>query len=407
MARGRSPSQKTRILVWGRAAGRCQYHGCGKRLDGDLVTGDISKNHAYLAHIIASDPGGERGDPVLSHKLADDSENIMLMCDPHHREIDDKAKIDRYSADFLREMKRANEERVERLLANPNATPAHILRIAASIGDNETTVPIRDCIEAMTPGFTLADRRPIDIKVRDIAQKDSDPDYYSIVIDALRKKVDREIKGRFADGELEHLAVFGFAPMPVLIELGRLLSDLSAVSVYGRHREPSPGWAWPNDREPLEFTCVPGVQGPKKVALKISVTAGITDDRIARILPDDQVSIWEIRSNRMGASELRNEEDLSRFRELVGKTFDAIKDQHGMDADLSVFPAAPAACAVELGRTWQSKVHPAFLIYDQVPEQGFLLRHAIGRPMADQQNDFPRAFIEARGTIPSDIDLQE
>ena len=61
MARGRSPSPKTRILVWGRAADRCQYHGCGKRLDGDLVTGDLAKNHAYLAHIIASDPGGERG----------------------------------------------------------------------------------------------------------------------------------------------------------------------------------------------------------------------------------------------------------------------------------------------------------------------------------------------------------
>ena len=97
MARGRSPSQKTRILVWGRAAGRCQYHGCGKRLDGDLVTGDLAKNHAYLAHIIASDPRGERGHPVLSHQLANDPDNLMLMCDPHHREIDDPAKIDRYT----------------------------------------------------------------------------------------------------------------------------------------------------------------------------------------------------------------------------------------------------------------------------------------------------------------------
>lgn len=380
MARGSSPSQKTRILVWGRAAGRCQYHGCGKRLDGDLVTGDLAKNHAYLAHIIASDPGGERGDPDLSHQLADNPGNLMLMCDPHHREIDDPAKSDRYTVDVLQEMKRAHEERIERLLEHPAATPAHILRIAAAIGDNETAVPIRDCIEAMTPEFTLADRRPIDIKIRDIAQKDSDPNYYPVAMDALRKKIHREIKGRFADDELEHLAVFGFAPMPVLMELGALLSDLSAASVFGRHREPSPGWAWPNDRELLEFNCVPGAPGPKKVALKISVTAGITDDRVVQALPDETVSIWEIRSSRLGANELRNKDDLSRFRELVGKTFDAIQDQHGMDVDLSVFPAAPAACALEFGRTWQHKVHPPFLIYDQVPEQGFLLRHGIGRP---------------------------
>lgn len=381
MARGRSPSQRTRILVWGRAADRCQYQGCPNRLDGDLVTGDLAKNHAYLAHIIASDPGGERGHPILSHQLADDPDNLMLMCDPHHREIDDPAKIDRYTVEVLRDMKRANEERIERLLANPNATPAHVLRIAAAIGDNETAIPLRDCIEAMMPEFTLADRRPIDIKIRDIAHKDCDPDYYPVVIDVLRKKINREIKGRFADDELEHLAVFGFAPMPVLIELGRLLSDLSAVSVFGRHREPSPGWAWPNDRERLEFTCAAGAPSPKKVALKISVTASITDDRIVQALPNEPVSIWEIRSSRLGASELRNKDDLSRFRELVGKTFDAIKDQHGMDVDLSVFPAIPAACAVEFGRAWQHKVHPAFLIYDQVPEKGFVLRHAVKHQM--------------------------
>ncbi len=377
MARGRSPGQKERILVWGRAAGRCQYHGCGKRLDGDLVSGDLKKNNAYLAHIIASDPGGVRGDQILSPQLSDDPENLMLMCDPHHREIDDPAKIDRYTVDVLREMKRANEERIERLLENPNATPAHILRITAAIGDNETAVPLRDCIEAMRPEFTPADRRPIDIKIRDIAQKDSDPNYYPVVMEALRKKIEREIDGRFADGELEHLAVFGFAPMPVLMELGRLLPDLSAVSVYGRHREPKPGWAWPNDREPLEFTCNPGAPGPQKVALKICVTADIADDRVIQALPEEPVSIWDIHSSRLGASELRNKWDLSRFRELIGKTFDAIKDQHGMDVELSVFPAAPAACAVEFGRAWQHKVHPPFLIYDQVPNQGFVVRHEI------------------------------
>lgn len=379
MARGRSPGQKERIVVWGRAAGRCQYNGCGKRLDGDLVTGDLSKNNAYLAHIIASDPGGARGDPILSHQLSDDPENLMLMCDPHHREIDDPAKIDRYSVNNLREMKRSHEERIERLLINPNAIPAHILRIAATIGDNETAVPLRDCIEAMTLEFTLADRRPIDIKVRDIAQKDSNPDYYPIVINALRKKFDREIRGRFVDDDLEHLAVFGFAPMPVLMELGHLLSDLSAVSVYGRHREPKPSWTWPNNGGPLEFNCIPGPSGPKRVALKLSVTANIADDRITRAVSDQSVSIWEIRSNRLGETELRSKDDLSRFRELVGKTFDAIKDQHGMDVDLSVFPAIPAACAIEFGRTWQPKAHPSFLIYDHVREQGFQFRHAIGK----------------------------
>lgn len=107
------------------------------RLEKLIETGDLSKNNAYLAHIIAADPGGERGDPVLSHQLSNDPENLMLMCDPHHREIADPAKIGRYTVAVLREMKREHEERVERHLANPNAIPAHVLRIAVAIGDNE------------------------------------------------------------------------------------------------------------------------------------------------------------------------------------------------------------------------------------------------------------------------------
>jgi hypothetical protein len=347
-------------------------------LDGDLITGDLVKNHAYLAHIIASDPGGERGDPVQSHALADNPDNLMLMCDPHHREIDDPNKIERYTVDALRSMKHAHEERIERLLENPVAMPAHILRISAAIGDNETSVPMKDCVEAMTPEFTLADRRPIDIHVRDIALKDSDPNYYPTVIDTLRKRFEREILGRFADGDLQHLAVFGFAPIPVLMELGRLLSDLSAVSVYGRHREPKPSWTWPNDRDPLRFTCSHGIPGPKKVALKLSVTSKVTDDRVFRALQNEEVSIWEIQSSRIGASELRNEVDIAEFRELVGKTLDAIKDQHGMGVDLCVFPIVPLVCAVEFGRSWQSKAHPSFSVYDEIRDKGFLLRHHIG-----------------------------
>lgn len=378
MARGRSPSPVTRMVVWGRAACRCQYPGCGKRLDGDLITGDLNKNHAYLAHIIASDPAFLRGDPVLSHQLSDDPDNLMLICDPHHKEIDDPKKIDRYTVAALREMKRTHEERVHRLMSNPTASAAHILRISATIGDNETAVPLKACIEAITPDFVLADRHPIDIKIRGMDHKDSDPTYYPTEINNLRTRFEREIRGRYRDGDLEHLAIFGFAPIPILIELGRLLSDISEATVYGRHREPKPGWAWPNDAEQLSFDRTAGRSGPKKVALKLSVTAEISDDRVLAVFPGQDISIWEIRSSRLGANELRNQADLTGYRILVGRVLDEIQIQHGSDVDLAIFPAVPTICAIELGRVWQPKAHPAFDVYDQTQAQGFVLQHRVG-----------------------------
>lgn len=86
--RGKSLREVTKLLVWGRAAGRCQFENCGKPLDHDLLSGKAELNSAYLAHIVASSPAGKRGDELLSHRLADDADNIMLLCDKHHRLID-------------------------------------------------------------------------------------------------------------------------------------------------------------------------------------------------------------------------------------------------------------------------------------------------------------------------------
>lgn len=377
MSRGRSPGEKARLLVWGRAAGRCQYTNCGKRLDQDLVSGELGKNFAYLAHNVASSPGGVRGDPDLSPDLADDPNNIVLMCDVHHRVIDDPQNVEAYSVEALRAMKLASERRIDRLLSNPAAPATHVLRMSATVGDNETAIPWRDCVDAVVPACLLADDRPIDIKLQGMEHKDSDPDYYVIEIGNLRRRFDREIRNRFETGEMEHLSVFGFAPMPVLMELGRLLSDLQATKVYARHREPVPSWTWPNDGTPLVFETVMGAPGPKTVALKLCISADIADERIATAMPNQNVSIWTIRSDRFGTSVLRNDNDLSSFRMEVGKTLDSIRSQHGPDVDLAVFPAVPAACAIEFGRTWQPKAHPSFRIYDEIRGYGFVERHDI------------------------------
>ena len=369
--------QVTRLLLWGRAAGRCQFPGCPHKLDQDLVAGKLAKNFAYVAHIVAASPGGVRGDPVLSEQLADDIENLMLLCDAHHREIDDPKHLDRYTVDALKEMKRANEERIDRLLSNPNVVRSHILRITYAIGSNETAIPTRQAVEAMAPGYVPAEKWPIDISLRGVAEDEADPDYYAATLAHLRRTFDREIRGRFADGDIDHLAVFGFAPMPLLIEFGRLLSDLSAVSVFARHREPVPSWTWPNDSKPLQFNTIPGKAGPRTVALKLSISAEISDERVIRAIPNEEVSIWSLQSDRLGTSVLRSEDDLSAFRQEVGRTLDAIRAMHGDDVEVSVFPAVPAACAIEFGRTWQPKAHPDFTVYDEVKGLGFVPRHHV------------------------------
>jgi hypothetical protein len=121
------------------------------------------------------------------------------------------------------------------------------------------------------------------------------------------------------EGEIEHLSMFGLAPIPILMELGRLISDISNASVFGRHREPKPQWAWPNDSEPLIFSRLVAPTGVENVAIKPSITAEIADDRIVQAMGCDEISIWEIRSSRFGTSALRNQSDLTGFRLLAAQ----------------------------------------------------------------------------------------
>ncbi|HVW95993.1 MAG TPA: hypothetical protein VHA56_08495 [Mucilaginibacter sp.] len=48
-------SPKTKMMLWGKAAGRCQYEGCNELLDLDLVT-KVSMNASYIAHIYGDQP---------------------------------------------------------------------------------------------------------------------------------------------------------------------------------------------------------------------------------------------------------------------------------------------------------------------------------------------------------------
>ena len=76
-------SPQTQMMLWGKAAGRCQYAGCNEALDLDLVT-KANINASYIAPIYGDQPLGPRYHVELSTKHAKDISNLMLLCDRHH-----------------------------------------------------------------------------------------------------------------------------------------------------------------------------------------------------------------------------------------------------------------------------------------------------------------------------------
>ena len=118
--RGAAISTKTAQKVWADAGGRCMYEGCGEDLT-SIALHTKPTRVGYLAHIIASDPSGPRGSLDDSHRLSNNADNIMLMCDAHHRLIDSFAPID-HPADRLFAMRQKHRDLV-RFYLNALAYP--------------------------------------------------------------------------------------------------------------------------------------------------------------------------------------------------------------------------------------------------------------------------------------------
>jgi hypothetical protein len=353
---------KIQNVVWGRAAGRCQYAGCNAPLIGDQISGAADANKAYIGHIIADSADGPRGDSVLSPKLAQDPSNLMLVCDAHHR-VFDREMVAEHPADVLMAMKRRHEDRIRTVTAIDEDLGSHVIRYAAKIGTNESPVAIGDLKWSMLPNRYPIDGGWIDLDLVTLDLPDHEPDYWRTHIRNLRTGFAEKVRGRMERNDIRRLTVFALAPIPLLIELGRQISDIVTADVRQLLRAPK-GWKWDPQSEPVRFDVSrPPTQGPK-VALKLEISAKILDERVHSVLGAD-AAVWSIAATDAHNDIMRRPEDLADFARIFRTTLDAIKVAHGENTVVHLFPAIPVSAAVEAGRSWQPKAHPPLKIYDQ------------------------------------------
>ena len=179
----------------------------------------------------------------------------------------------------------------------------------------------------------------------------------------LDTKYAERIKPRIASGEITHLSIFAFAPQPLLFYLGHLLSDITAAEVYQLHREPQ-NWLWQDGPEEFGYTIKEPGEIHEAVALNMSLSATINEDRIKSVLGDN-VSIWTMSIDEPFNDFLKSAVQLSTFRDQYKKLLDQIKAVHGEGTILHVFPAVPVSVALEMGRVRMPKADLGMAIYDQ------------------------------------------
>ncbi len=354
-------SSANKYILWGKAAGRCQYRGCNKPLFVDALT-KSEFNQAYIAHIVADAPGGPRGDSVRSELLKDDISNLMLLCDEHHRLID-KKDVAGHPETLLLVMKKEHEDRIEKVASiNPNMH-SHIVTYKANVGIHTPVISYESVREFLLPSHYPAQSQAIDLSLSNSPQRDKDASFWATELENLESQFNEQLRQKFRKGEINHLSVFGFAPMPLLIKLGTLLNDIQHAEIHQPVRDPKT-WNLNDDATETLYKVFEPSETLPTVALNISLSATINNDRITSVLGND-CSIYTVSIDEPFNDFLKSKRQLQYFSIEMRKLFNHIKSRYNAQTPLHVFPAMPIATAIEFGRIWMPKADMPLHIYDE------------------------------------------
>lgn len=350
---------KTQLKLWVCSGGMCEFYGCDEFLLRDDLT-LREDNFSNIAHIIAHSPDGPRGDAVLSPKLAKDFSNLMLMCAKHHKLIDGGNSHD-FSVDLLKQFKSDHEQRIRTLSRIRGDAKTTVLRFKANIGKRKVEVPMSQVYEAVLPKYP-SDEKGILI---DLSTLDAEGQgFYKTAVEEIKKQVHSFLTVGNDERKIQHLSIFALGPIPLLIQLGHVISNSIPADLYQRHRS-TDSWKWLEEgKDGFKYAIRrQGVsEKSKKVALVLSLSGKVHKQEVVDVLGKD-VALYEITTTEPNTAFLRSKDRLEMFREVYRKVLAEIRASHGK-CDIHLFPAIPAPIAVVCGRELIHRADPHVRVYD-------------------------------------------
>jgi SMODS-associated and fused to various effectors sensor domain len=309
-------STPTQCMLWGKAAGRCEFAGCNKPLWKSSVTQE-QVNIAQKAHIYSFSDDGPRGNKEILPQDLNDLGNLMLVCHECHVKIDKKKDGGRYSVPILQKWKAEHETRIEIVTGISADKRSHVVLYGANIGNHNSPLTFTDTAAALFPTHYPANDKPIELGMRNSSFKDRSPAFWSVETENLVTNFKQRVGERLASGEVSHLSIFALAPQPLLILLGSLMTDIPKAEVFQLHREPQ-GWTWPQNAPVVDFSVEEPTVASGAAVLVLALSATITNDRITGVLGSN-VAIWKVIVTEPHNDFLKSPRQLSSFRALLRK----------------------------------------------------------------------------------------
>lgn len=356
------------LQLWARAAGQCEFEGCGKKLwRHGLTLQNI--NSSNIAHIVSFSKDGPRGDEIRSPLLATDISNLMLLCRDCHDLVDKKKYVAKYPEELLVEMKKVHEDRIDKAISMIPSKKSHALIFRSHmVNGNVPTPPTPTQVhEAMWLDRFPAIDQPLEINLTNGGVDIHDPKYMEHAITELGRRVN-QIRETY---DPQHFSVFALARIPLLVALGRKLGDKVGLDLYQLSNDKR-HWKWDDgDQNPepilLEEPEYNDADAETDVILKVEVSGSISARSVRKALPEP-LPTYTIRVRKPGIGVISSTDQVVQFGSTVLNLLNKIPQLHGENARIHVFLAVPPPLAIELGRYHRTHF-PSLLIYEWLPNE--------------------------------------
>lgn len=345
----KSISETVKLQLWVKSAGRCEFKGCNVPVWYNGLT--LSEgNFAEIAHIIGSSKDGPRG-TEQSEELQTDYSNLMLLCRRCHEEIDDHPE--RYPIELLINWKQEHENRIEIQTDYPeDIHKSTILTCSVNIGDRSTPINFEAIRNAMFPKYPT-DIKGIKIEEREFDRLGTNVEWQSFAEKKIKRKLQRCFEEGVDEVKIKHLSIFGIAPMPLLIFLGKCIGDTVPCDIYQSHRtieNTNKTWNWQELTEDTTFIVNREQEGNSDtILLKLAISDSLNEDKYSTLLNSD-VSIYQISVNEPSPHFLKTKRQLEIFSYEYRKLLNVIQTKHGANCKILILPAVPVSIAIECGR---------------------------------------------------------
>lgn len=366
--------ERVRLAIWARSAGRCTI--CNRRLLGDTRTFLHSVAAAELAHNIGatSGDGSPRAEAAGPSMDRESEENLLLVCHDCHRIIDHPDHVPFFPPEKLRQLKLTHELRIEMATAQGGLTRTAVIRVGSSIRGAYSIASRREVAEtlfALNYLGLVESQWGGDFTCR-IAGNAGGKGFWPAGEQQIDDTLSR-VRQAIEHGDVEHISVFPFAPIPLLVYLGSQLDDKTTTRIFQKHRGQGAGWSWDDGGHVVEFTtdAVESRSSGTEVVLMCELSSPVSPENLSPQLRELPRRVLRPVEQPLSPTLITSEQSLTKFASTWRTLLAETESAYPRATRWHVVASVPVSVAVELGRAFMREAQPPVTVYERTDE-GYL-----------------------------------